>query len=497
MKKRLKNLWRSYGVIISLLGVCLVAIIGIAIFAFSKKEKAPSNSEGGTHIEQEAEQNSQPLKGEEEKQDPEVQLQTIEREEGAKVEEAEVEQAAQEAVAKNIAMGIDVSSYQGTIDWNKVGSSGVRFAMIRAGYRTIEDGVITEDLNAKYNMQKAAANNIAVGVYFFSTAVTEEEARIEANWVLSLVKEYKITYPIAYDCEGFRASNSRQKNLSAEERSNIAVTFCKTIKEAGYTAAFYGSRNDLTDGSWNLQKIGSVAMVWLAQYPSNPYPTTAKADYSGQHVMWQYTNKGAVSGIKGNVDLNLSYLDIKLPEPKPVEEGNVDSPADTQEEQKPNPEANMKFTACNESVTPKDNVNLRDIPSQGDDSKIIANVKNGEVFTRIATSPSGWSKVEYNGQTLYCVSSMVTTDTSYKKPEESNIKTVFTACDEKVKANADLNLRNIPSTTREDSEVVVRVPQGTELRRLGVNTDVGWSKVEYNGQTLYCVSRYLDVIVEE
>ena len=102
-----------------------------------------------------------------------------------------------------ISTGIDVARYQGTIDWNRLATSRVDFAMVRLGYRSSSDGAIVEDSNARYNLQEAQKNDIMLGAYFFSTAVSEEEAVEEANWAADILDQYSITYPVAYDCEGY------------------------------------------------------------------------------------------------------------------------------------------------------------------------------------------------------------------------------------------------------------------------------------------------------
>ncbi|NMB42600.1 MAG: glycoside hydrolase family 25, partial [Clostridiales bacterium] len=105
--------------------------------------------------------------------------------------------------AKPIRYGIDVSKWQGKIDWKKVKEAGVEFAMIRVGYRTLQSGIIYEDPYADYNLKQAIANGIPVGVYFFSTAKNKEEVLQEAQWVAKYIAPYKITYPVVYDCEGY------------------------------------------------------------------------------------------------------------------------------------------------------------------------------------------------------------------------------------------------------------------------------------------------------
>ena len=125
---------------------------------------------------------------------------------------------------QRVTIGIDVSRYQGTIDWDQVAGTGIDFAMIRVGYRSSEeDREIYADTNARYNMQEAQAAGVQVGVYFFSTASTEEEAREEALWVAEYISQYQITYPVAFDCEGYEQEGSVLFNLGKEKRTDIAV----------------------------------------------------------------------------------------------------------------------------------------------------------------------------------------------------------------------------------------------------------------------------------
>ena len=134
--------------------------------------------------------------------------------------------------------GIDVARYQGTIDWNEVAQSGVDFAMIRVGYRGQTDGIIKEDPNGRYNLQEATKAGIKIGAYFFSTAVSEEEAKEEAAWMGEILAKYPITYPVAYDCEGFRETSSRQYAMSKRERTDAALAFLAAIERLGYEGIF-------------------------------------------------------------------------------------------------------------------------------------------------------------------------------------------------------------------------------------------------------------------
>lgn len=161
-----------------------------------------------------------------------------------------------------------------------------------------------------------------------------------------------------------------------------------------------------------------------------------------------------------------------------------------------NVEAGHNFAEVSEMITAKHATNLRNMPSQGEESKIMVTLYNGQIATRIGLSDSGWSKVTYNGETYYAVSSYLTTDLTQATPvpEDDGIKTVFTECDEIVVPKIEVNLRTLPSVTNPESLVVVKLPYGTQVRRTGINVDVGWSRVEYEGQVLYCVSSYVFVV---
>lgn len=383
---------------------------------------------------------------------------------------------------KETTFGIDVARYQGTIDWELVASSDVDFAMIRVGYRANADGAITEDSNARYNMQEAAKFGIPIGVYFFSTAVSEEEAEEEARWVAERISQYPITYPVVYDCEGFDEADSRQVHLSKWQRTEIALTFLKTIEKCGYEGMFYGSKNDLTgNAKWVTSKIEDDYKIWVAQYSHAPYPETEHSSYEEKHHMWQYTAEGSVEGITQSVDRNIAYFGYDgIKEPK-----NPEPP----EPAEPDIEALMDFRAVNEIVTAKEETNLRDIPSQGEEANVMYTLLNGEKATRIAVSNTGWSKVIFNGETYYALTNYLTTDMDYIP-----IKTQFEEVNEKVTAKEYVNLRNIPSTTHEKSVVVAVLHKGDIAIRTGINADVGWSRVEYNGQILYCVSSHITVV---
>ena len=193
-------------------------------------------------------------------------------------------------------LGIDVSTWNGNIDWNKVKNSGVSYVIIRTGFRGSTQGALVEDNKFRQNIQGATNAGLKVGVYFFSQAVNEVEAVEEASMVLSQVKGYKLTYPVFIDVE---PSGGRADRLSSGDRTKVINAFCQTIQNGGLRAGIYANK------TWLSQKMNVSALsgykIWLAQYNS-------QVTYSGRYDMWQYSDKGTVSGISGKVDMNLSYL---------------------------------------------------------------------------------------------------------------------------------------------------------------------------------------------
>lgn len=197
----------------------------------------------------------------------------------------------------NAQIGIDVSKWNGDIDWQQVKEAGVEFAIIRAGYRGSVTGSLIEDPYFQYNMRAAANAGIPTGVYFFTQAVNEVEAVEEASAVLNLIAEYHLEYPIYIDTEG-AGGNGRADNLDPETRTLVCEAFCRTITNAGYSGGVYASRNWLTN-NLDTEKLQDYR-IWLAEYRSVP-------QYQGYYHMWQYTSKGKIGGISGNVDINISY----------------------------------------------------------------------------------------------------------------------------------------------------------------------------------------------
>ena len=431
-----------------------------------------------------------------------------------------------EGETDEVTLGIDVSKYQGSIDWEQVAQSGVEFAMVRVGYRTKVTGIIYEDPGARYNLQEATKNGILVGAYFFSSAVTQEEAQEEAAWVADFISRYQITYPVAYNCEDFQSPDSRQYGLGVEERTDIACAFLDTIAAAGYTPMFYASRNEMEGSAqWNMDTLGSRYRVWVSQYPEQPYPETPASTYSGTHAMWQYTSQGTVAGIRGSVDVNLAYFGYSQ-----AAAAKDQTPA---EEVAANPELGINFTEVNDTVTAKELTNLRSLPTTLD-SEVVYQLSNGETVQRTGIGSNGWDRVIYNGQKLYAVHNFLTTDLSENasggaestavqnglenesdsqssdaagsdsgSSEEAEAVSgsaqaddgtsesagmVFRDVSEAVTARDQVNLREQPST--DTGNVVGTLSYGEAVVRTGVS-DSGWSRLEVNGQVVYASSRLL------
>lgn len=198
--------------------------------------------------------------------------------------------------------GIDVSKYQGEVDWNKVAADGVEFAMIRLGYRGYGSGTLMIDETAIKNIEEASKAGIKVGVYFFSQAVSEKEAVEEAKFVIDNIKKYKITYPIVFDTEEIVNEDTRTEGLSTEELTGIAIAFCEEVKKEGYIPAIYANLRWFAL-SLDMSELNEYDK-WYAYYDKELY-------FPYKINMWQYTENGTVDGITGNVDLNICFKDYE------------------------------------------------------------------------------------------------------------------------------------------------------------------------------------------
>ena len=190
--------------------------------------------------------------------------------------------------------GIDVSYAQGKIDWQKVKSAGIQFAFVRCGYSRW-DGSVKLDEQYHRNMQEAAKAGVPVGVYLYSYAKTPEAAARTAEETLTLAKDYKVEMPIVFDIE-----DELYRTFSADENTAIARAFLERIAEQGYYPMLY-SYKSFAETLLNMDGLKDFDF-WLAHY-------TSQTSYTGPYTVWQYSAKGAVDGICGDVDLNWCYTD--------------------------------------------------------------------------------------------------------------------------------------------------------------------------------------------
>ena len=202
-----------------------------------------------------------------------------------------------QAGGANHSAGIDVSSWQGEIDWDKVRGSGIEFVIVRAGYRGSVTGAIVRDKYFEANVSGAQRAGLKVGVYFVTQAITEAEAVEEASAVMEMCEGFDLELPIYLDVEG--SNGGRGDLIDAETRTMVCEAFCRTLENAGQTGGVYACRY------WLANNIDASRLdrynVWLAEYRSTPL-------YNGYYSMWQYTSKGHIDGINGNVDFDIMYF---------------------------------------------------------------------------------------------------------------------------------------------------------------------------------------------
>lgn len=200
-----------------------------------------------------------------------------------------------------IVNGIDVSKYQKAIDWNQVKQAGIDFAFIRVAYRGASTGNLCTDPNYAANIQNATAAGVKVGVYIFSQALSPDEGRDEANYVLNLIRGYNVTMPVIIDYEYSSGGGGRLQNanLSRDTATATVNAFSAQVAASGYTPMVYANKSML-EGALNTANI--PYLVWLAHY-------TTSTSYAGDYRAWQYSSKGSVPGIAGNVDMDFWYGD--------------------------------------------------------------------------------------------------------------------------------------------------------------------------------------------
>lgn len=198
-------------------------------------------------------------------------------------------------------VGIDISKHQGTIDWERVKNDGIDFAMIRLAYRGYGTGKLNLDETFLENIRAASDAGMDLGVYVYSKAVNEQEAREEAQLVIDSLEGYDVAYPVVIDIEEDPSSEDRIAGMTVKESTDAVVAFCETVKAAGYTPMIYANTK------WFVSRLDMSRLTgygkWLAQYYQKPF-------FPYAFDMWQYSSTGSVDGIEGNVDLNVCFTDF-------------------------------------------------------------------------------------------------------------------------------------------------------------------------------------------
>ena len=193
---------------------------------------------------------------------------------------------------ENTKIGIDVSAWQGNINWKKAKKNGVEFAMIRIGYGFTSDNDIKTDYYFENNIKNAKKEKIPVGLYLYSYAKTKDEAKKQAQWIVKKLNGQKLDLPIAFDWENWNSFN--KYNVSFKELSDIAETFINEVEKAGYKGMLYSSAYYLNH-IWR-----DFDTTWVAYYTNNN-------DFEKDYIMWQLSSKGKVDGISGSVDIDVLY----------------------------------------------------------------------------------------------------------------------------------------------------------------------------------------------
>ena len=265
---------------------------------------------------------------------------------------------------KAIAKGIDVSKWQGAIDWKKVKASGIEFAMIRLSYSREIDRLF------ETNYKNARAAKMPIGAYVYSMADSIEEAQAEADFVAKTLKGKQFEYPIAFDIE----DNSLKKH-SKKELTNITKAFCEAVTKAGFYVCIY------TNLDWARNYLDMKALssfdVWIAQWNS-------KCTYTGDYGMWQYADNGKVDGISGNVDLDKAYKDY----PAIIKKAGLNGFKKSSSSEKPKTEQNKPTSSTNEKK-----------PSNYPES-FDSKYKNGKSFKVSAVSGLRLRKAAVDGATI-------------------------------------------------------------------------------------------------
>lgn len=292
------------------------------------------------------------------------------------------------AKTKYIYYGIDVSQWQGTVNWKKVKADGISFVFIRCSYTSLKSFNLHTDPKFTANVTAAAAAGLKVGVYHYSGATSATEAKKEADYVLKVIKPYKskITLPVMFDYEPGTRVTANYKKTSKTTRTKYATTFCNAAKAAGYTSGVYCSTSWFPD-YFNISSLSSYSN-WDAHWAT-------KNTYTGAYDFWQYSSKGKISGIGGSVDCNFWYTNTK------IAGAATDNGAFTGDAT-PKPEA--ASTALTTPYVTTSSVNYRMAP--GTSGTKVGTLAKGTVINLVygyhkTVNGEKWYKFNYNGHAYY------------------------------------------------------------------------------------------------
>ena len=228
------------------------------------------------------------------------------RPEGFRQEESELQYYS--SGRKVSTYGVDVSKYQGDIDWEAVRDCGIDFAMLRAGVRGYSTGSVVMDESFEKNAKEATENGIDIGIYFYSQAINLNEAVEEANYAVAAASKYSVIYPIVFYTESIENDSARTDSLTEAERTDIAAAFCSTVEAYGFRSMICGSKHQLSKGL-ELEKI-SGRSLWLIDAPKMKEGDRLEMSaFPYKYSMWQYSNMGQIDGIEGNCNLDISFVD--------------------------------------------------------------------------------------------------------------------------------------------------------------------------------------------
>ena len=380
---------------------------------------------------------------------------------------------------KPIEKGIDVSKWNGDIDWKSVKDAGADYVIIRAGY-----GRSTVDEKFYQNIEGAREAGLKIGIYWFSYASSVENAKIEAQKCIEVISNYKesITYPVFFDYEYASRDYAEKQGvtITKELATEMANTFINTVKSAGYVTGLYTNKD--FGNKYFSEDIINSNNLWVAQYAS-------KNTYGRAHDMWQFTEKGIINGINGNVDLNYTCL---IPEGVTINNTNADNNnnnvdnntnADNNNnnnvDNNNNADNNTSITSENGVTTA--NLNLRQGTSTS--SKILTTIPKGKTIEILDKSNTSWYRVRYNGKTGYVSSQYI----SINGNSNSNNNTSTTS--ENGVTTANLNLRQGTSTS---SKILTTIPKGKTIEILD-KSNTSWYRVRYNGKIGYVSSQYISI----